>query len=186
MLACGSTMNTRMLAAGALCLGLSVVSCACTSNSDTTALSGANLAKTPENRLITPTATPLAVSSTNEPAPVLGGNITAISPQHGAKVKQAATLSPNPNQPHGVCAAVNFKDLPENFQWFRMVFDGEEVTQKLSLIAANAQAQDGEICYAPEKGFSVGHHIAGVAVQSPRDPNAATRQIVQWSFDVVP
>jgi hypothetical protein len=176
-----------MLAAAALCLGLSAVFVACGSNKDTTALSGANLAKTPENRLTTPTATPLPLSSTNEPAPVLGGNITAISPQHGAKVKQAATTSPDPNKPRGVCAAVNFKDLPENFQWFRMVFDGQEVTQQLSLVATtDVDPQNGEICYAPAKGFSIGHHIAGVAVQSPRDPNAETRQIVQWSFDVVP
>lgn len=164
----------------------------CSTTSTTTTGAAGDLAKTPENR--TPTAGPTSPPSTGSPsptpaigpAPILAGNITAISPKHGATVKQVDTRSPNAEQPRGVCADVNFTDLPENFQWFRMAFDGTEVTQKLVLIASSAQApEDGRICYAPVEGFAVGRHSVAVSVQSPRDTTAPTRQIVSWVFDVV-
>ena len=162
---------------------------ACGSDSGKTLGSGERLSHTPTVPSSVTVTVPAGATASGsaEPAPVLGGNVTAISPVHGATVRQITTTSPDPQNPHGVCAKVDFTDLPENFQWFRMVFDGQEVTSQLVLIAKSTEApKDGSICYAPEKGFSVGHHIAGVAVESPRDPTASPRQIVQWSFDVVP
>jgi hypothetical protein len=162
---------------------------ACGSDPQTTAGDAERLSRTQttQSSAVATAPTGATASGSAEPAPVLGGNITDITPVHGAKVRQASTTSPDPNNPRGACAKVNFTDLPENFQWFRMVFDGQEVTSQLVLIAASNNApKDGTICFAPVKGFTVGHHIAGIAVQSPRDPNATTRQIVQWSFDVIP
>lgn len=164
----------------------------CSTASTTTTAGAGDLAKTPQNTTLTPGPTTVPSSGSPSPtpeigpAPLLAGNITAISPKHAAKVKQIDTRSPNPQQPRGVCADVNFTDLPENFQWFRMAFDGAEVTQKLVLIASSAQApEDGRICYAPTEGFTVGRHSVAVSVQSPRDTTAPTRQIVSWVFDVV-
>jgi hypothetical protein len=185
-------MKARYLIPSVAAAALLLLGGACSTASDKTAAGGADLARTPENT--TPTAAPTAPpgsgspSATPElgPAPLIAGNITAISPKYAAKVKQVDTRSPNPQQPRGVCADVNFTDLPENFQWFRMAFDNAEVTQKLVLIASSAQApEDGRICYAPTEGFTVGRHTVAVSVQSPRDTSAPTRQIVSWAFDVV-
>jgi hypothetical protein len=178
-----------MLAAAALLL----LAGACSTTSNTTAAGAGDLAKTPQNT--TPTAAPTKAGASGSPsptpelgpAPLVAGNITAISPAHAAKVKQVETRSPNPKVPHGVCADVNFTDLPENFQWFRMAVDDAEVTQKLVLIASSIQApEDGRICYAPVEGLTGGRHTVAISVQSPRDTSAPTRQIVSWAFDVVP
>lgn len=121
------------------------------------------------------------------PAPRLGGNVLKISPAHAEKVKQSSTRSPNPQRPNGLCAEVTFEGLPENAQWFRIAFDDREVTSKLTwIVASQTDPKDGKVCYAPEAGFTVGKHSAAISVQDPRNPTAATKQIVGWAFEVIP
>src|SRR5512147_1572242 len=42
------------------------------------------------------------------PAPVLGGNIVKVSPEHAAHVTRASTITTNPLSPKGVCVDVTF------------------------------------------------------------------------------
>lgn len=119
------------------------------------------------------------------PAPELGGNILKITPAHATKVTQAATRSPNPQRPEGTCAEVSFKDLPDTGRWFRMAFDGAEVTTELTwIVSSNENPTGGIMCYAPEEGFKVGKHQVAVSVQDPNNVQARTKQIVGWSFEV--
>lgn len=183
-------MNVRALLAATAIAALLPLSVACSTSSSKTTDSGGKLAQTPANQTVAPTKagspTPV-VPDDFGPAPVLGGNITAISPKHAAKVTQASTRSPNPQIPGGVCAEVNFTDLPENFQWFQMAVDDQRVTQKLTLVASTTvDPKNGKICYAPTEGLAVGKHTAAIAVQAPRDANVPTRQLVSWAFEVVP
>jgi hypothetical protein len=183
-------MNVRALFAATAIAALLPLTAACATSGSKTTDSGGKLAQTPENRTVSPTKaggpTPV-VPDDFGPAPVLGGNITVISPKHGQKVTQASTRSPNPKVPNGVCAEVNFTDLPENFQWFQMAVDDQRVTDKLTLVASTAvDPKDGKICYAPAEGLSVGKHTAAIAVQAPRDASVPTRQLVSWAFEVVP
>jgi hypothetical protein len=138
------------------------------------------------------TNTPGAVPSIEAPV-IPEGNVEAIRPEHGAVVKQIDTRSPNPNDPsNGVCVQVSFEDLPENFQWIRMIFNEEEVTVSPDiLLVAPSSAQQtapegGSMCYMPEEGLPVGVHTVTVGIQNPRNLSEPTRQIVQWQFEVVP
>ncbi|MFN0146961.1 MAG: hypothetical protein ACKVT1_10640 [Dehalococcoidia bacterium] len=117
-------------------------------------------------------------------APVLGGNITRVFPEHASTLAQTATRSPNPQRPNGACFEASFADLPENIQWFRMAFDGAEVTTKMTWVAASASATEGRGCYAPEEGFAPGRHYVAVSVQDPNNPAVSPRQVVGWEFDV--
>ena len=117
-------------------------------------------------------------------APVLDGNITRIAPGHGSTLAQPATRSPDPKRPNGACVEVTFADLPENIRWFRMAFDGAEVTTKMTWVAASADATEGRGCYAPAEGFTPGRHYAAVSVQDPNNPAVKPRQVVGWEFDV--
>ncbi len=185
-------MKIHLLFAASAAGALLLLASACGSKSITTTDSGQKLANTPEN--LTPVATVTSSATVPPggtpqigPAPVLGGNITRISPENGAKISQAQTTSPDPRQPRGICAEVNFKDLPENFQWFQMAVDTTLVTEQLTLVAATREnPQDGKLCYAPAEGLSVGRHTVALAVQAPRNPEIAPRQIVSWAFDVIP
>lgn len=133
----------------------------------------------------TPAPSPTRDASAFGPTPVLGGNILDITPKHASSVKQAATRSPNPNRPEGVCAKVDFKDLPDTGRWFRMALDETEVTTELTwIVSSNESPTGGIMCFAPEEGIPVGRHTAAVAVQDPNNPQAPTRQIVAWEFDV--
>lgn len=185
-------MKIRLLFAATAAGALMLLASACGSKSNATTDSGAKLANTPEN--LTPVVT-VTASATVPPGgtpqigadPVLGGNITKITPENGAKIPQAQTTTPDPRQPRGICAEVNFKDLPENFQWFQMAVDATRVTEKLTLIAATREnPQDGKLCYAPAEGLTVGRHTVALAVQAPRNPELPSRQIVSWAFDVIP
>lgn len=182
-------MKTRLSLAASASAALLLLAASCGSTSTKTVSGGANLALTPANLTVTPvptkTATPLA--SEFGTAPVLGGNITKITPEHASKVTQASTRSPIQTKPGGICAEVNFKDLPENAQWFRMVLDDTEVTTKLTwIVASRENPQDGKVCYAPVEGLTPGRHTAAMAVQDPRNPSSTTRQIVAWAFEVTP
>lgn len=183
-------MNVRALFVTTVSAAMLLLAAACGDSGSKTADSGAKLAQTPANQTVPPTKagspTP-AIPADFGPPPILGGNITKISPEHGQKVTQKSTQSPNPDRPGGICAEVNFKDLPENFQWFQMAVDDQRVTEKLTLVAASQNnPTDGKICYAPAAGLSVGKHSAAIAVQSPRDPSVPTRQVVAWAFEVTP
>lgn len=119
------------------------------------------------------------------PEPELGGNILKITPAHATKVTQAATRSPNPQRPEGTCAQVSFDGLPDTGRWFRMAFDGAEVTTELTwIVSSNENPTGGIMCYAPEEGFKVGKHQVAVSVQDPNNIQARTKQIVGWSFEV--
>ena len=180
-------MKTPLLLAASAALLL--LSAACGSTSTKTVSGGANLARTPENLTVTPppVQTPTPLASEFGTAPVLGGNITKITPEHASKVTQLSTRSPNQSRPGGICAEVNFKDLPENAQWFRMVLDDTEVTTKLTwIVASRENPQDGKVCYAPAEGLAAGRHTAAMAVQDPRNTGSTTRQIVAWAFEVTP
>lgn len=132
------------------------------------------------------TTTPAQTPDSNElgPAPVMTAHVTKILPEHGGKVKQAATRESNGQS--GVCAVVSYKDLPENNQWFRMAVDDQEVTQKLSLIVTSKEDPEGAtMCYAPKDGLSVGRHSAAIIVQNPRVTSGPPQETVAWKFDVV-
>ena len=142
---------------------------------------------------VKPTVAARTPGSSTIPAPKLpSGNVEAIRPAHGASVTQAATRTVNADRPNGICAQVNFKDLPENGQWFRMVVDGKEVTgggEITWVVPANAQTEappGGTMCYAPKEGLPAGKHQVALGVQNPRNAAEPTRQIVEWEFEVTP
>jgi hypothetical protein len=123
------------------------------------------------------------------PEPKLGGNILEINPAWGVQVKQAATRTPNPGNPQGLCVKVSFDGTPEYGQWFRLALDDKEVTAEKNsvwIIQTRDQPRDGVFCYAPPEGFAVGKHSAAISVQNPRNPNEPTRQLVAWKFEVIP
>ncbi len=121
------------------------------------------------------------------PAPLLGGNITKITPEHAAKVPQSSTVTTNLGDPKGICAEVTFDGLPQYAQWFRMAVDGVEVTEQLLWIVPTREAPTrGKVCFTPEKGLAVGKHTAALAVQDPNNPLADSKQVVGWAFEVVP
>lgn len=121
------------------------------------------------------------------PAPVLGGNITSITPEHGASVTQASTRTTNLGNPRGICAEVTFDGLPQYAQWFRMAVDGVEVTEELLwIVPTREQPTTGKVCFTPEAGLAVGKHTAALAVQDPNNPLADSKQVVGWAFEVVP
>lgn len=123
-------------------------------------------------------------------APRLGGNITKISPTHGQKITQFDTRSPDPGRPRGLCIEADFKDLPEGegTLWFRVAFDGKEVTGSQGSVwivaSRDATTPGGRLCYAPVEGFPVGRHDAAISVQNPNNPGEPPRQIVAWKFEV--
>jgi hypothetical protein len=137
-----------------------------------------------------PTATPTAPANTDRfgPAPVLGGNIEVVTPEHASSVPRASTAMVGQVAPRGVCAQVNFEGLPQSGQWFRMAVDGEEVTASSDVywFISSQQAEGGTICYAPAAGLEPGLHTAAISVQDPTNPAAPTRQIIGWSFEVTP
>jgi hypothetical protein len=174
----------RLFAAIALPLSLSALLVACGDGPDVVA--------TPTPTIPASSATSGASATapqTINPPTVPEGNIDAISPAHGARITQLESRTPADTR-GGVCVQVNFDEAPEQFQWFRMVFDEEEVTvspDTLLLLPSNAQQvqpEGGTMCYAPEAGFAPGIHTVTVAVQNPRNPGEPTRQIVQWQFEV--
>lgn len=122
-------------------------------------------------------------------APKLGGNITAITPAHAARVKQATTRSPNPSRPNGLCAEVNFDDFAgqDTLRWFRIAYDKTEVTGDLTwaLAPKEADRKGGTVCFAPTEGLAVGKHTAAISVQDPNNPAAPTKQILAWAFEVI-
>ncbi len=138
----------------------------------------------------TAAGTPKAAATRNpgvySPAPILGDNITKVSPVHATKVAQLQTLSLNPARPGGICAEVTFDGLPENAQWFRMAVNGVEVAQKLSwFVGTNETPKEGTVCYGPKEGLPVGFIQVAIVVQNPNNINEPTRQVVAWEFDVV-
>jgi len=119
------------------------------------------------------------------PAPKLGANITKVNPAHGTTVTQESTRSPIADRPNGACFEANFEGLAENLRWFRMAFDGEEVTTKMVWVTASTtDAKGGRGCYAPAAGFAPGRHQVAASVQDPNNPAVAPRQVVGWEFDV--
>jgi hypothetical protein len=183
-------MKLRFLALAALS-ALVVAAAACSDNNSVTASTAGKIAsQTPQSAQST-AATAAATGTIDQnalgPAPVLGGNVISVTPEHGAKITQSQTRSPNPQNPQGLCAQVSFDGLPENAQWFRVAFDGAEVTEKLVwIVKSTTNPTDGRVCYAPAEGFTIGRHSAAIAVQNPRDTSVPTRQIVAWKFDVTP
>jgi len=132
----------------------------------------------------TPGGSPTAASAFG-PAPVLGGNVLEVTPQHAATVPQASTRSPNPQQPRGICAKVSFEGLPQYGQWFRMALDGNEVTEELTwILPTQNNPTGGTVCFAPTEGLSVGEHATAISVQDPSNPSAASKQVVAWKFAV--
>lgn len=133
-----------------------------------------------------PTSTiPTRAAGDYGPEPILEGYILEVTPPWATSVTQAATRSPNPSNPRGLCAQVSYEGLPENNQWFRMAVNGVEVTQELTLITDSLEnPTGGRLCYAPEEGLPIGRVQAAVVVQNPNNPNENTRQVVQWEFDV--
>ncbi len=135
-----------------------------------------------------PTPTPTVDPSAWGPEPVLGGNITVVSPAHATSVPRAQTAMVGEFSPRGVCAEVNFEGLPQSGQWFRMAVDGQEVTASSDVywFLSGQDATEGTICYAPQAGLEPGRHTAAISVQNPTNPAADPRQIVGWEFEVSP
>ena len=128
------------------------------------------------------------VNPTFGPPPEIKDNIEKLSPPYGAKVSQVSTRSPDPNIPLGVCVQVNFNGLANgNGQWFRVAFDGVEVTTKLIWsVDSFEKPTKGRVCYAPTEGFPVGRHFTAVSVQDPKNPAAPPKQVASWGFEVTP
>jgi hypothetical protein len=118
------------------------------------------------------------------PAPKLGGSMDKISPEHASTVAQATTRSPNPQRPNGACAEVNFRTNAQDFRWFRMAFDGAEVTTKLTLVAPAEDSDVGKVCYAPSGGFAVGRHQVALSVEDPDNVTRGPIELIAWEFNV--
>lgn len=133
------------------------------------------------------TPTPRPAGSAFGPAPRLGNVITKLSPEHGKTVTQASTRTPNPRQPGGVCFETDFTKLAEaNLTWYRMAFDGREVTIDVIWVVPEqtTAAKNGRACYAPAEGFPPGRHQLAVVVQDPGNPSAPSLEVIAWEFDV--
>ena len=128
-----------------------------------------------------------ATGDTFGAAPKMTAHITQVIPSHGTKIQQRTTL-PSGRGASGICAVVNYKDLPENNQWFRMAVDDAEVTQKLTLVLEGTEAdpKGATMCYAPEGGVPVGVHSAAIIMQDPRDTSGAPKELVAWKFEIIP
>ena len=155
---------------------------------------GPDAPATPTANTITPagaTSTAGGVTSPTPglgPAPTLGRYVLSITPGHGEKVTRELTKTLNPSRPQGLCFTADFTEAPEQAQWFRMAFDGQEVTTKLTWIVSTGTAADkqGRACYAVAEGLSAGRHTAAISVQDPKALNQPARQTVAWAFDVTP
>jgi len=135
----------------------------------------------------TPTIDPTVSIQTFGPAPNLGDNIVKVTPAHATQVTQLSTRTNDPTLPKGFCVDVTFEGLPGSGQWFRMAFDGQEITTEATWTNIKPSldaAETGTVCYAPPEGFKVGKHQAAVSVM---DPNTfETRKVVGWGFEVIP
>lgn len=130
-------------------------------------------------------STPTGATPELGPAPVFGDYILKVTPAHGAQVKAANFRTGDPLA--GVCFDVSFEKTPEYAQWFRMAFDGKEVTTELTWVLPTKDAPTkGKACYAPNSGLSAGRHEAAVSVQNPKTLSQAPVQTVGWRFDVLP
>jgi hypothetical protein len=80
----------------------------------------------------------------------------------------------------------NFKGLAAgNLQWFRMAFDGVEVTSKLLwAVDSFEKPTGGTVCYSLEQGFPVGRHFVAISVQDPA--GGPVKQVASWGFEVTP
>ncbi|MGI8925807.1 MAG: hypothetical protein ACR2HN_04075 [Tepidiformaceae bacterium] len=135
----------------------------------------------------TPTSPPVDTGPFGK-APLLGGNVTKVAPEYAQRIPQAATKPATTQSRAGVCAEVNFEGLTEgNAQWFRMAYDGKEVTVELTwFVTRTDELTDGVVCYAPTAGLAVGLHNAALTVRDPRSSTAPARQVIAWKFEVVP
>lgn len=131
--------------------------------------------------------TPTASGDVFGAPPNMTAHITSITPGHGEKIQQRATL-PSGRGASGICAVVNYTDLPENNQWFRMAVDDAEVTQKLTLLLDGSESdpKGATMCYAPPGGVPVGVHSAAIIMQDPRNMSGTARELVAWKFEVIP
>lgn len=137
----------------------------------------------------TGTATPTRVSDDDFGAPpAMTEHITKVTPAHADTVQRRATgRGPDPLLPGGICAEVNYKDVPENNQWFHMAVDGKIVTQELDLflIGTDAEPEGATMCYAPDGGLEPGVHDAAVVMRDPRNLSGTPRELVAWKFEVI-
>lgn len=139
----------------------------------------------------TPTTRPLPTSAVPADgfgaAPVLGGNIVKISPEHAARVTRASTITTNNTNPKGVCVNVTFENLPTFGQAFRFIVDEKDVTaggDTVWIVASTQSPKDGRLCYSPKAGLTVGKHTAAVGVQDSNNVQAPLKQVVAWAFEV--
>jgi hypothetical protein len=179
-------MKMRTIPVGLLLAALAGFLAACGDGPDTPA--------TPILNTSTPSGATSAASGVASPtpalgpAPTLGRYVLSITPGHGEKVTRESTKTLNPARPQGLCFTADFTEAPEQAQWFRIAFDGQEVTTKLTWIVSTGTASDkqGRACYAVAEGLSVGRHTAAISVQDPKALNQPARQTVAWAFDVTP
>lgn len=174
MLPSAVPMNPRFLAfAGASLVLLLSAACGDGPNSDAT-----------------PTARPTPTSAATDgfgPAPVLGGNILKVSPEHGSRVRRASTVTTNQLVPKGVCVDVDFTGLPTTGQAFRFIVDEQDVTaggDTVWKVDSTTAPKNGTLCYAPKNGLTVGVHSAAVGVQDSANVQAPFKQVVAWKFEV--
>ncbi len=178
----------RVLVSLAVSIAAALVLASCGDGADTGPTAAPTAATTASSSSgTTPGATAAAWPGV---APRVGGNIPKISPTHGQKISQFDTRSPDPGKPRGLCIEADFKDLPEGegTLWFRVAFDGKEVTGSKGAVwivaSRDATTPGGRLCYAPAEGFTVGRHDVAVSVQNPNNANEPPRQIVAWKFEV--
>ncbi|MFN8505983.1 MAG: hypothetical protein U0547_00290 [Dehalococcoidia bacterium] len=166
--------------AGALVIALTALFAACGDGPDkpprTSRRRTPTTAGTPRPTLAQPTI------GLTAPAPRLGGNVTKVSPAHGATVSQASTRTIDPSRPGGLCFEASFEGLPENSLWFRLRMDEQELTTKMTWVVDSFENPTaGRGCYAPAEGLPVGLHNAAVAVQNPNSATEPTKQLVVWA-----
>lgn len=141
----------------------------------------------PTTPTVRPSATPAVPADGFGPAPVLGGNIVKITPEHAARVTRASTITTNNVNPKGVCVNVNFDNLPTYGQAFRFIVDEKDVTaggDTVWIVASTSAPKDGTLCYSPKGGLPIGKHTAAIGVQDSNNVNAPFKQVVAWAFEV--
>lgn len=104
-------------------------------------------------------------------------------PAGGAVLRQADTRTTDPARPRGVCASIRFSSGAPDARWYRMTFDGMDVTNRLTWVVLRDQS-GGEMCYAPEVGFEPGAHSVEVVVRDPQGSSGMLKAV--WDFTVLP
>lgn len=123
-----------------------------------------------------------------QPSPTASPTVTATlfitgRPAGGAVVSQADTRTSGPADTRGVCAIVSFTSRAPDARWYRMTFDGTDVTSRLTWVR-QPDMTGGEGCYAPAEGFEPGEHAVEIILANPAWDGGMLKAV--WNFTVLP